>query len=259
MRRQYRHAQGFSDAGEEAALEFLRPSLLAARVLDLGVGTGRTTALLAPAAAIYFGIDSSPEMIELARARHPGADLRVGDARELSDLPDGGFDLVVFSFNGIDSVDRAGRVRVLAEAHRVLAPHGLLLFSTLNLDGANHGETPATLRAIPGPGLRHPRAEARRLGALVRAFWYFRRSSRKTETGPGWSRRPIAAHEFRFVVHFTRLGAAIRLLRNTGFDVRAAWGQDGRPLDLDAETCEASYMHIVAARSVPPGLGRAVT
>lgn len=53
------------------------------RVADLGCGPGNLTALLAarwPAAAVE-GLDSSPEMIERARAEAPGVRFTVGDLR----------------------------------------------------------------------------------------------------------------------------------------------------------------------------------
>src|SRR5690349_5787132 len=52
---------GYSDAGEAAALDAVGDRLDGARVLDLGVGTGRTTALLFSRAGRYLGVDVTPE------------------------------------------------------------------------------------------------------------------------------------------------------------------------------------------------------
>ena len=57
-----------------------------ARVVDLGCGPGNLTRLLAerwPAAEVT-GVDSSPEMVERARADVPGIAFEVGDLREWS-------------------------------------------------------------------------------------------------------------------------------------------------------------------------------
>jgi trans-aconitate methyltransferase len=51
-------------------------------VLDLGCGTGVLTARIAETRATVIGIDSDPAMIAAARARVPGADLRVADAHD---------------------------------------------------------------------------------------------------------------------------------------------------------------------------------
>src|SRR6267142_1420938 len=72
-----------------------------ANVLDLGVGAGRTTAILSDRAGSYVGLDFAPEMIRACRERFPGLDLRVQDAADLSAFPDASFDAAVFSFNGL--------------------------------------------------------------------------------------------------------------------------------------------------------------
>jgi SAM-dependent methyltransferase len=68
VRRHYL-GDGFSDAGEHAAVEFLGAWVDGARVLDLGVGAGRTTSFLAPRASTYLGIDVSRKMVRSARRR----------------------------------------------------------------------------------------------------------------------------------------------------------------------------------------------
>jgi ubiquinone/menaquinone biosynthesis C-methylase UbiE len=89
------------------------------RVLDLGVGGGRTTHSLAPHASLYIGIDYSRAMIEICQDRFPHHQFEPGDARDLSRFPAGWFDFVLFSYNGIDFVDHADRLQVLKEIARV--------------------------------------------------------------------------------------------------------------------------------------------
>ena len=69
--------RGFTDAGEGLALGTVA-AWAEGDVLDIGVGGGRTTGLLADDARSYVGIDISPEMLDLARDRFPGHDLRRG-------------------------------------------------------------------------------------------------------------------------------------------------------------------------------------
>lgn len=100
-------------------------------VLDLGVGTGRTTPFLAARAGRYVGLDYAPAMVEEARARHPSATFVVGDATDLAAFDDGDFDAVIFSYNGIDYLhpdDR--RTACLRACRRVLVPgSGRLILS----------------------------------------------------------------------------------------------------------------------------------
>jgi len=106
------------------------------RILDLGVGAGRTTASLADGAKSYVGIDYSPGMVEACRKAFPRLDIRQGDAQNLSAFSNGSMDVVVFSFNGIDYLypDEA-RHRCLREVHRVLADGGRFIFSCHNPRG----------------------------------------------------------------------------------------------------------------------------
>ena len=240
-----------SDPGEAAALARLGPALDGARVLDVGVGVGRTTALLAPRAGHYVGIDVAPRMVEQARAAHPGVDLRVGDARDLRPVAaDASFDLAVFSLNGIDAVDHAERARVVAELRRVLVPGGRVLVSTHSLDA------PGTLGA---PSLRHalrrngngsvPVRAARpayRLGMHAVSLRYWRRRPADLPRGDGWAMWPLPAHEFRFVCHRIRFSTWVAQLRATGLEPEAAWTRDGEPLALDAERTTAVYVHVLA-------------
>jgi trans-aconitate methyltransferase len=53
-------------------------------VLDLGCGTGEIAAKIADTGATVIGIDSDPAMIEAARQRLPGVDLRVADAHDFT-------------------------------------------------------------------------------------------------------------------------------------------------------------------------------
>jgi SAM-dependent methyltransferase len=245
VRRLYRDTS-WLDAGEAVAGAALLERAAGGRLLDLGIGGGRTTALLAPHVAAYLGIDASRGMLDLAREQHPDADLRLGDARALGEI--GTFDAAVFSFNGIDSMDHAEREQVLAELHRVLRPGGALLVSMLNLDGPAYGERPLTARPTRG-GRRSPRGMAHWLLGLAPGWRNFRRTSRDAERGQDWARWPIAAHEFRFIVHFTTLGAAVGSLRAAGFTVESAWASDGRELDLAAEHSDADSMQFLCRRT----------
>ncbi|MFL5846594.1 MAG: class I SAM-dependent methyltransferase [Solirubrobacteraceae bacterium] len=242
---------GHTDPGEAAALAHLEPVLDGARVLDLGVGKGRTTTLIAPRAASYIGLDISPGMIDGARERHPGADLRVGDARRLDGIADASVDVVVFSFNGIDAVSHEDRAKVMAEIARVLVPGGRALISSLNLRGPAFGETPATARSTTHPLRERSRNPRRYAGAAyhrAQAELYFRRNVGRAREGDGWAAWPMAAHDFRFVVHFTDLGPFVRSLAEHGLRAERGWASEGGELDLAAERTDADFMHVVSVR-----------
>jgi CelD/BcsL family acetyltransferase involved in cellulose biosynthesis/peptidoglycan/xylan/chitin deacetylase (PgdA/CDA1 family)/SAM-dependent methyltransferase len=103
------------------------------RILDLGVGTGRTYPALAVRASTYVGSDYSPQMVEEARRAHPAGFFEVVDASDLSRYQDESFDVVVFSYNGLDYLHpEQMRTTALSEIWRVLVPGGVFIMSSHN-------------------------------------------------------------------------------------------------------------------------------
>jgi len=95
-------------------------------VLDIGCGTGRFLAQLAEVAKAW-GVDRSPEMLEVARARVGGAGLKLGSAEELP-FKDGWFERATMWLVA-HLVDRP---RAFAEASRVLDPSGRFAVATFD-------------------------------------------------------------------------------------------------------------------------------
>lgn len=122
---------------EETIIQRLGDRLSSMKMLDLGVGGGRTTQHFAPLVGEYVGVDYSPEMIAACQKRFASSSrpivLEVGDARDLSQFEENTFDLILFSFNGIDYISHGDRLKVLQEIHRVGKPGGYFCFSTHNL------------------------------------------------------------------------------------------------------------------------------
>jgi len=236
--------EGFCDPGEEAALEAL-DEWTHGDVLDIGVGGGRTTGLLGPQARSYVGIDISEEMLALARRRFPDHDLRHGDAVDLAGLADEAYDLVVFSYNGLDALDHTHRGAALAAMARVTRPSGRVLFSSLNLDGVSFDERPLRLAGGPlDPRVRfHLAQAARHPGILLRSLRNYRRTRLEIEDGPGWGRRPLRAHEFRFVVHFATMEETVAEAEVAGLEVVGAYADDGSELTPSTRHTDADYVH----------------
>jgi malonyl-CoA O-methyltransferase len=104
-------------------------------VLDVGAGTGQATRALRDRfrKARVIGLDVSPRMLDEARRRASwlrGFDLVCADATRLP-LPDASVDLV---YANLVLPWLADPDALLGEAHRVLRPRGLLVFSTLGPD-----------------------------------------------------------------------------------------------------------------------------
>lgn len=103
------------------------------RLLDVGCGTGYLFELLRPAGdSEWVGIDISPRMIEIARAKNiPGAEFLVGPANRLP-FADASFDVVVCSqsFHHYPYQREA-----MNEVWRVLKPGGLYILADTGLGG----------------------------------------------------------------------------------------------------------------------------
>ncbi|MDT9593650.1 trans-aconitate 2-methyltransferase [Nocardioides zeae] len=109
------------------------------RIVDLGCGPGNVTALLArrwPEASV-LGVDSSPEMIERARAdhaEHPTLRFETGDLRTWA--PQEAYDLVVSNAT-LQWVP--GHLELLPRLLGAVAPGGTLAFSVPgNFDEPSH-------------------------------------------------------------------------------------------------------------------------
>ena len=95
-------------------------------MLDIGCGTGRFLAQLAEVAKAW-GVDASPEMLEVARTRTPDAGLKLGTAEELP-FKDGWFERAAMWLVA-HLVDRP---QAFAEARRVLTRDGRLAVATFD-------------------------------------------------------------------------------------------------------------------------------
>lgn len=117
---------------EEIILQRVRKEIIGKKILDIGVGGGRTVAYLIELSRDYRGIDYSPGMIEICRKIFPGQEFINCDARDLSLFQDEDFDFIFFSYNGIDYISHADRLRSLREIYRVLKRGGSFAFSSHN-------------------------------------------------------------------------------------------------------------------------------
>lgn len=134
-------ADGY-DAGSSPdpgpAVDFLAGLAGGARVLELAIGTGRVALPLAARGLTVEGVEASPEMVALMRAKPGGADLSVvvGD---MADVPVAGpFGLVYLVFNTLFNLVDAGRqADCFRNVARVLAPGGAFVVEAFVPDPAD--------------------------------------------------------------------------------------------------------------------------
>jgi SAM-dependent methyltransferase len=248
--RGYGSAAGFSDPGEEVAFGLVTQDARAGRMLDLGVGGGRTTPIVLAETKDYVGLDYTAELIEICRRKFPGIPFVCADARDLSQFPDDCFNLVQFSFNGINSVDRDGRKRVFGEVFRVLRPGGAFLFSTFVLDNLNLTSKLLTLRKVSLSKNKLPTimSLARYLASAGLGLWR-RATYRKFErTTADEAVLLHEAHDYGFLMHSTTFSALCADLAERGFSSAPRFiGYTGAEISKIDDSKE-TYFHVIARK-----------
>jgi len=123
---------------EQTILNEFKEKLKNMKMLDIGVGGGRTTYFFSNLVKEYTAIDFSKKMIDICKIRFPKLkdNFLVRDVRELYGLPDNYFDFILFSFNGIDCLfEHDQRMKAFYEIKRVCKKGGYFCFSAHNLLG----------------------------------------------------------------------------------------------------------------------------
>jgi SAM-dependent methyltransferase len=120
-----------------------------ARVLELGVGTGRLAIPLAATGLEVHGLDTSTAMLDRMAAK-PGGGLvhrHVGDM--VDGLPDGPFGLVFVAYNTFFSLLTAERQQAcFTEVSRRLAPDGCFVVEAFVPDAGNERTSGVTVRSV---------------------------------------------------------------------------------------------------------------
>ncbi|AWM77714.1 class I SAM-dependent methyltransferase [Phenylobacterium parvum] len=175
------HAEGFGALGAAAAQvvhEALGDRINGARVVDIGCGAGALSAPLSEAGAEVWGLDLSPDLLDIARRQAPGAVFRQGSLHEV-DLPQADVVCAIGEVVNYLADPRAGETGLADFLHRAsgaLPQGGLLLF-----DAAAPGRG-ASRSFTEGPGWAVGAVSEEAGGILTRRITTFR------ETGGTWRR-----------------------------------------------------------------------
>jgi SAM-dependent methyltransferase len=241
--RSFRRASG-AFPPESAIIERHAEEFARGRVLDIGIGGGRTTEFLAPRAGVYVGVDYAPRMVAWARERFPDRDIRFGDARDVAAAAPGPFDVVVFSYNGIDCVGPSDRLRVLASVRAALRPGGLFVFSAHNRAcPARPAHDLANLRLG-----RHPVTFVRGIAVYLFGLWNAARNRRYVTETPEYALVNDMAEQYRSVHYYIRPADQVAQLRRAGFEDVTAYGVDGAPLDPELPSPDHFMVYYTARK-----------
>lgn len=222
--------------GEKVLFEHLSSKIEKARILDIGVGGGRTTQYLLPRASAYTGIDYVPEFVERVTKKYPTGTFTVGDARDLGKYEDEAFDFVLFSYNGIDVVSHDDRIRILREMHRVLKKGGVMMFSSHNRD-YRHFRRPYWLM--------EPKFSKSFAKNLLSYIYFLPRhlQMRKLEIfNDEYAIVNDQDHRFSLLVYYIRVGQQIKQLEDIGMSDVKAYNMKGDQVNADKDSFWIYYL-----------------
>jgi ubiquinone/menaquinone biosynthesis C-methylase UbiE len=226
---------------EATIFEHYRLTLEGKKILDIGVGGGRTALHLSKLTDDYVGIDYSPEMVKGCQLKFPEMTFLECDARDLAPFQSESFDVVLFSWNGIDYVNHENRIRILQEVARVLKPSGYFIFSCHNRDFMSKGPMIEPTR--------HP------LKFLARRFRFYQgkirhvlRKHKEIHTDE-YCVVNDASHEYKLMTYYITPSQQKEQLHQHGFAGPVSmFGTNGRP--LEAPTADDSeYVYYCVQKS----------
>jgi len=211
-------------------------------VLDIGVGSGRTTRYLLPFAATYLGIDVSPPMLAFCRSQWPDAEIAELDMRDLVKLNPRRFDFILGSSAVLDMLDHEVRSNVLAECAALLAPRGLFVFSIHNRRYKKAGLPP--MLELKGSPIRWPLTVAR----FVRDIRNHRKFKAFELRKNDYSILNDIAHGYQAVFYYTDRATQTHQIEAAGLTVLDVVGDDGRILKEGEEDREDGLLHFVCQK-----------
>jgi SAM-dependent methyltransferase len=220
------------------------------RILDLGVGGGRTTHVLLELSSDYVGIDYSPSMIKRSRRRFPAAKFLVMDARDLSAFADKSIDFILFSKAGLDAVGHEGRLAVLREVHRILKDNGLFVFSSHNRNA--YIRKPWDLAHFDVNPLQDPFRFAKRIVSYPIGIVNYLRYEHRKQFDDEYCIQADSGDMYSLIHYRITAIDQRRQLEREGFREVEAVGMDGRHMPpAEWETAEDRSIHYVCRNSAP--------
>jgi ubiquinone/menaquinone biosynthesis C-methylase UbiE len=220
---------------EEAILKDLKEEMPSMKMLDIGVGAGRTTYYFAPLAKQYVGLDYSKKMIDFCRKRFQGYPKKIffetGDSRDLKSFNNSCFDFVMFSNVGIDTMSHKDRLKTLREMQRVTRNGGYVCFSIYNLNFVWKFCTFHYYFAYFSKKQFNEFLKGLRRLLLIRLFnrsiWKIFR--RKVEEEYVFNH--FSTLEFRLKIYLITAKAQVKQLNDLGFTDIRIYGADGRKIN----------------------------
>jgi 2-polyprenyl-3-methyl-5-hydroxy-6-metoxy-1,4-benzoquinol methylase len=220
---------------------------LQGRVLELGCGGGRLTGHLIALGANVHGMDIAAKMVAYCERTYPLATFGVGELRDASSWGSGQWDAIVAGWALIDVLGHEERARFFDDVERLLAPGGLLIFSSHNLASAHLVRGP--LRSIQAD---NPVSLASQLVRLPRSYLNRRRLTRWQRFEPDYAIINGAAHSYSLLHYYITRDGQERQLASHGFELLECLDAEGGPVAPGEEAVGSHELHYAARKTERP-------
>ena len=206
-------------------------------VLDIGVGTGRTSTYLAPHCKTYVGIDLSAAMLAEFTSPLPNTTLVQCDMRVYRRRNTHRYDFVLGSNSAFDALTHADRIAMFADVHAMTVPGAIFAFSTHNLNWTGAGA---------GPSLRFARDPVRCFRNLqeyrVGLHNHLRMKPLQSRHGSHAILNDVS-HRWLALLYYITPEAQTAQLRDAGFEVLEIYDRAGRQVgEGDRDNAVLNYV-----------------
>lgn len=229
---------------------------LSRRVLEIGCGAGRVLGYLVAIGGEVHGIDISPPMVEFCRRRYPEAEVRVGDLRAFADLDDRSaavdrpWDAIVAFDSVLDVLDDGERRRVLSGLRTLIAPGGVLMFSSHNLshvDASADADRGSQALGLLTELLDHPPAKiARAVARLPRMIRNRRALAPLQRQADDHAILNDEAHDWGLLLYYIRREDQERQLVELGYEPVECLDTEGHVLAAGEPGAAHPWLHYIA-------------
>lgn len=184
-------------------LKALFPLELPSKVLEIGCGDGSLFRYLDLPGDAYTGVDFSPRLLEVFRARHP--DLQLCCAEGSSFFESSGKYRLIFSHGVVQNFDQEMLHRHLENARRMMSADSFLVCASV-LDKARRNQYEAGLqtKGTVSRIIRMSKSTFRRmLGLDVMEYWYSRDEFARIANAHGFEASFTESRAFSYRFHAT--------------------------------------------------------
>lgn len=216
---------------EKTIFDLLSNEMKNFKMLDIGVGAGRTTSFFADKVKEYKAIDYSEKMIDACKRKFrnkiPEENFMVADARDLNIFQSGYFDFILFSFNGPDYVSPEDRQKIFNAICRILKSNGYFCFSSHNLQASsNWGKIKLRL---------NPFAILQKI-LLDQKLLKINKEQLKSSKSSDYLMLNDGAHGFGLITYYVLPSFQIKTLKEIGYsEIRIFELSKGEELDINNE------------------------